>query len=46
MVEGAPTVACRDLWKVYGPKPDEIIGSAEVDLPRAELLEKDRKSVV
>jgi glycine betaine/proline transport system ATP-binding protein len=34
------TVVCRDLWKVYGPKPERIIGSPDAELPRAELLEK------
>ena len=33
-------VSCRRLWKVYGPKAHRIVDSAEVDLPRAELLEK------
>jgi glycine betaine/proline transport system ATP-binding protein len=34
------TVSCRGLWKVYGPHPERIVGSADADLPRAELLEK------
>jgi glycine betaine/proline transport system ATP-binding protein len=34
------TVSCRDLWKVYGPGGDRIVGSPEADLPRAELLQK------
>ncbi|MGZ8622734.1 MAG: quaternary amine ABC transporter ATP-binding protein [Actinomycetota bacterium] len=34
------TVACRNVWKVYGPKADSIVGSPEASLPRAELLEK------
>jgi glycine betaine/proline transport system ATP-binding protein len=34
------TVSCRDVWKVYGPKPERIIGSPDALLPRAELLEK------
>jgi glycine betaine/proline transport system ATP-binding protein len=36
------TVSCRDVWKVYGPHPERIVGSADADLPRAELLEKTR----
>ncbi|MEX0834250.1 MAG: glycine betaine/L-proline ABC transporter ATP-binding protein [Actinomycetota bacterium] len=34
------TVCCLSAWKVYGPHPERIVGSAEADLPRAELLEK------
>jgi glycine betaine/proline transport system ATP-binding protein len=33
-------VSCREVWKVYGPRPDRIVGSPEADLPRPELLEK------
>lgn len=35
-----PTVSCRDLWKVYGPRADRIVGSPDADLPRSELLAK------
>ena len=38
--EPSVTVSCRDLWKVYGPKAERIVGSPDADLPRAELLEK------
>jgi glycine betaine/proline transport system ATP-binding protein len=34
------TVSCRGVWKVYGPKPERIIGSPDALLPRAELLSK------
>jgi glycine betaine/proline transport system ATP-binding protein len=34
------SVSCKDVWKVYGPHPERIVGSADADLPRAELLEK------
>jgi glycine betaine/proline transport system ATP-binding protein len=34
------TVACRDVWKVYGPKAAQIVGSPDAGLPRQELLEK------
>jgi glycine betaine/proline transport system ATP-binding protein len=34
------TVSCRNLWKVYGPKADRIVGTPDADLPRGELLEK------
>ena len=31
-------LSVRDLWKVFGPRPDRIIGTPDADLPRAELL--------
>ncbi len=34
------TVSCRNLWKIYGPKADRIVGTPDADLPRAELLER------
>ena len=34
------TVSCRNVWKIYGPKADRVVGTPEADLPRAELLEK------
>jgi glycine betaine/proline transport system ATP-binding protein len=34
------TVACRNVWKVYGPKAERIVGSTDADLSRQELLEK------
>ncbi|MEX0753696.1 MAG: glycine betaine/L-proline ABC transporter ATP-binding protein [Actinomycetota bacterium] len=33
-------LSCRDVWKVYGPKAERIIGSPDANLARAELLEK------
>ena len=32
-----PMISVRNLWKVYGPRPERIVGSAEADLPRTEL---------
>src|SRR4051794_8265787 len=32
-----PTIAVANLWKVFGPKPDRVVGSPLADLPRAEL---------
>ena len=32
-----PAISVRDLWKVYGPKPERIVGSSQADLPRKEL---------
>lgn len=34
------TVSCQNVWKVYGPKPERIIGSPDANLDRKELLEK------
>jgi glycine betaine/proline transport system ATP-binding protein len=34
------TVACRNVWKIYGPKADRVVGTPDADLPRAELLDK------
>ncbi len=34
------TVSCRNVWKVYGPKADRIVGSPDAELSRQELLEK------
>ena len=39
-VERGVQVSCRELWKVYGPHPERIVGSADAELGRAELLEK------
>ena len=35
-----PALAVKDLWKVFGPKADQIIGTPEADMSRAEMLEK------
>jgi glycine betaine/proline transport system ATP-binding protein len=42
LLDDAPqaTVSCRNVWKVYGPKADRIVGTPDADLPRGELLEK------
>jgi glycine betaine/proline transport system ATP-binding protein len=37
---GQPTLTVDELWKVFGPKADRLVGTPEVNLPRAELLEK------
>ena len=34
------TVSCRNVWKIYGPKADRIVGTPDADLPRGELLER------
>jgi len=33
-------ISVRGLWKVYGPKPERVIGSPDADLPRRELEAK------
>jgi glycine betaine/proline transport system ATP-binding protein len=35
-----PTLHVGDLWKVFGPKGDNLIGTPDADLPRSELLAK------
>jgi glycine betaine/proline transport system ATP-binding protein len=39
---GDPTLHVGELWKVFGPKgkADHLIGSADADLPRSEMLAK------
>ena len=34
------SVSCRNVWKVYGPKAESIVGSPDASLSRQELLEK------
>jgi glycine betaine/proline transport system ATP-binding protein len=37
---GDAALDVKNLWKVFGPKADEIIGTEDAHLPRPELLEK------
>ena len=37
---GTPTLAVRNLWKVFGPAEHKTIGTPDADLPRAELKAK------
>ena len=30
-------ISVRDLWKVYGPRAERIVGAPEADMPRGEL---------
>ena len=39
-VGGDVQVSCRDVWKVFGPHAEKVIGSSDADLPRAELMAK------
>ena len=34
----APAISVRGLWKVFGPKADEVVGTPLADLSRKELL--------
>jgi len=36
----APLISARGVWKVFGPRPERIVGSPEAELSRAELREK------
>ena len=38
--EGRPTLAVRNLWKVFGPAEHKVIGTPDADLPRDELRRK------
>ena len=40
MASSETQVACRDVWKVFGPNAEKAIESGDVDLPRAELMAK------
>jgi len=33
----SPAIRADGVWKVFGPNPEKLVGSAEADLPRAEL---------
>jgi glycine betaine/proline transport system ATP-binding protein len=35
-----PSLSVKNLWKVFGPHADQIIGTPDADLGRAEMLEK------
>jgi glycine betaine/proline transport system ATP-binding protein len=36
----APVIRAEGVWKVFGPHGERLVGSADADLPRAELREK------
>ena len=38
--DATPQVSCRDLWKVFGPHAERVIGSEDAALGRAELMAK------
>ncbi|HEY7626998.1 MAG TPA: glycine betaine/L-proline ABC transporter ATP-binding protein [Ilumatobacteraceae bacterium] len=37
MGQSNSSISVRGMWKVYGPKPDRIVGSDLADLPRRQL---------
>jgi glycine betaine/proline transport system ATP-binding protein len=37
---GAPLIRARNVWKVFGPKADRIVGTPDAELSRAELRAK------
>ena len=37
-----PLIAVNDLWKVFGPDAEKIVGSPDAALPRTELRAQDR----
>ncbi|HZP72029.1 MAG TPA: glycine betaine/L-proline ABC transporter ATP-binding protein [Gaiellaceae bacterium] len=40
MPTDAAQVSCRDLWKVFGPHAERVIGSPDAELGRSELMAK------
>jgi glycine betaine/proline transport system ATP-binding protein len=41
----APVIEARDVWKIFGPHPERLLGSPDLDLPRAELHAKTGNTV-
>jgi glycine betaine/proline transport system ATP-binding protein len=37
---GRPIIRAEGVWKVFGPKPERLVGSEDAFLPRGELREK------
>ena len=37
---GPPLLEASGVWKIFGPRAERLIGSADAELPRAELREK------
>lgn len=40
-----PTLSVRNLWKVFGPNADKIIGTPDADLSRTELRNKSGNTI-
>lgn len=41
----APVIEVRDVWKIFGPHPERLRNSEDLDLPRAELFAKTGNTV-
>jgi glycine betaine/proline transport system ATP-binding protein len=41
----APVIEARDVWKIFGPHPERLRGSDDLDLPRAELFAKTGNTI-
>jgi len=37
---GSPLIRAQGLWKVFGPRAEQIVGTPDADLPRGELRAK------
>jgi glycine betaine/proline transport system ATP-binding protein len=37
---GASALSVGGLWKIFGPNPSKVLGTADAELPRPELLKK------
>jgi glycine betaine/proline transport system ATP-binding protein len=37
---GPPLIRAAGVWKIFGPRPERIVGTPDADLPRAELRAK------
>ena len=37
---GEPVVRAEGVWKVFGPHPDNVIGTPDANLPRSELVRR------
>jgi glycine betaine/proline transport system ATP-binding protein len=42
---GTPTLAVRNLWKVFGPAEHKVVGTPDADLPRDELRRKTGSTI-
>ena len=42
---GAPTLAVKGLWKVFGPAEHKVIGTPDADLPRDDLRRKTGSTI-
>src|SRR5262245_36965156 len=38
--DGDPMISVRGLWKIFGPRAHRIVGTADAELSRGELMKK------